>query len=629
MIITFHFHAFGILYFYYSKQQQSDYKTEGTTTEVDTQNLLVKDNIIRINDDETGPGVSANAAGIEIFRGPGQDHATIMWDEASGKFEFRLGASTVDLTFGAAGTPADSIGYDQLKINDAADPGPATNTFLQSAGDGNFEFAVVSSDNFPVSGAISGTLASNTLQNYSVTTQKIADKAITSAKFDTSISFVGTTVIFNPGDILTAINGAGYFNLTNPNINLPTNVVDSGNIQDGSVTGFKLANSLDLSTKTLTYPNDITFQNLTISGNLTVNGTTTTINTALETSEGLEITPSGQTVGLLINSTSTGHHLQIQDDSVDTFLVKDGGDVVLQNLAVEKGITEKLGTSTVSGTTITVDLATGNHFVVDLEGLTGDISTFTVNNTNSTSNMVSSFTMKVIQGTTTSTRNFTWASLTAFKWPGGFGDGSLLDIDFGTYPYVTSSNTISGQIFSGTGFGIRSKNIVLGIAKAYTTRVGSGPFPTELNNSIGDYLVDKGKEYGTVTQRKRRCGWFDSILVKQSVKINGINNIILTKLDVLDELNTIDICVGYEINGHKYDYLPFDEDLQKNIKPIYKTINGWNESTVGVKSWSKLPLQAKKYINTLEKLIDVKISIISTGPERNQTIDKINLLNTI
>ena len=207
--------------------------------------------------------------------------------------------------------------------------------------------------------------------------------------------------------------------------------------------------------------------------------------------------------------------------------------------------------------------------------------------------------------------------------------GSLLDIDFGTYPYVTSSNTISGQIFSGTGFGIRSKNIVLGIAKAYTTRVGSGPFPTELNNSIGDYLVDKGKEYGTVTQRKRRCGWFDSILVKQSVKINGINNIILTKLDVLDELNTIDICVGYEINGHKYDYLPFDEDLQKNIKPIYKTINGWNESTVGVKSWSNLPLQAKIYIKTLEKLIDVKISIISTGPERNQTIDKINLLNTI
>ena len=352
-----------------------------------------------------------------------------MWDEASGKFEFRLGASTVDLTFGAAGTPADSIGYDQLKINDTADPGPATNTFLQSAGDGNFEFAVVDSANFPVSGAISGTLSNNTLQNYSVTTQKIADKAITSAKFDTSISFVGTTVIFNPGDILTAIYGAGYFNLTNPNINLPTNVVDSGNIQDGSVTGFKLANSLDLSTKTLTYPNDITFQNLTISGNLTVNGTTTTINTALETSEGLEITPSGQTVGLLINSTSTGHPLQIQDNSVDTFLVKDGGDVILQNLIVEKGITEKLGTSTVSGTTITVDLATGNHFVVDLEGLTGDISTFTVNNTNSTSNMVSSFTMKVIQGTTTSTRNFTWASLTAFKWPGSFGDGSLLDFD--------------------------------------------------------------------------------------------------------------------------------------------------------------------------------------------------------
>ena len=175
---------------------------------------------------------------------------------------------------------------DQLKINDTADPGPATNTFLQSAGDGNFEFAVVDSANFPVSGAISGTLSNNTLQNYSVTTQKIADKAITSAKFDTSISFVGTTVIFNPGDILTAINGAGYFNLTNPNINLPTNVVDSGNIQDGSVTGFKLANTLDLSTKTVTLPNasitidkvltagNTTGNNLTVN-NLTVNGTLT------------------------------------------------------------------------------------------------------------------------------------------------------------------------------------------------------------------------------------------------------------------------------------------------------------------------------------------------------------------
>jgi len=207
--------------------------------------------------------------------------------------------------------------------------------------------------------------------------------------------------------------------------------------------------------------------------------------------------------------------------------------------------------------------------------------------------------------------------------------GSLLDVDFGTYPYVTSSNTSAGQIFAGSGFGIRNKHKVFGITKSYTTRVGSGPFPTELDNNIGDHLVKRGKEFGTVTKRKRRCGWFDANLVKQSVKINGINDIVLTKLDVLDEIEEIKVCVGYSINNNHYDYLPFSETLQNNIKPIYKTLPGWRQSTYGLKTWSDLPINAQKYIEFIQSMIESKISVISTGPERSQTIDKNNYLNSI
>ena len=207
--------------------------------------------------------------------------------------------------------------------------------------------------------------------------------------------------------------------------------------------------------------------------------------------------------------------------------------------------------------------------------------------------------------------------------------GALLDIDFGTYPYVTSSNTSAGQIFSGTGFGIKKNHRVFGITKAYTTRVGSGPFPTELTNSIGEYLGEKGNEFGTVTKRKRRCGWFDINLVKQSVKISGITDIVLTKLDVLDDLESIKICVGYTLNNETYDYLPFNELEQLLVQPIYKTLSGWKESTFGITRWKNLPIRAQEYILFLEGLIDTKISIIATGPERNQTIDRKNLLRSI
>ena len=207
--------------------------------------------------------------------------------------------------------------------------------------------------------------------------------------------------------------------------------------------------------------------------------------------------------------------------------------------------------------------------------------------------------------------------------------GSLLDIDFGTYPYVTSSNTSSGQIFAGTGFGFKQNNKVFGITKAYTTRVGAGPFPTELNNKIGDYLGKKGKEFGTVTLRKRRCGWFDANLVKQSVIISGVENIVLTKLDVLDELDELKICIGYRINGKKFDYLPFGENLQSKVKPIYKKIQGWQKSTYGLTKWSDLPAAAKNYIKAIEKIIGVDIAIISTGPERSQTIDRKKILGNL
>ncbi|MDC0060541.1 adenylosuccinate synthase [Pelagibacteraceae bacterium] len=204
--------------------------------------------------------------------------------------------------------------------------------------------------------------------------------------------------------------------------------------------------------------------------------------------------------------------------------------------------------------------------------------------------------------------------------------GSLLDIDFGTYPYVTSSNTSAGQIFSGTGFGIKDNHNVLGITKAYTTRVGSGPFVTELDNEIGDHFVKKGQEFGTVTKRKRRCGWFDTVLVGQSIAINGITDVVLTKLDILDELEEIQVCVGYEAKHKKYNYLPFDENIQNILMPIYETIPGWQESTFGLTSWDDLPKKAQDYISFLESKIQKNISIISTGPDRAHTIDRNNLL---
>lgn len=207
--------------------------------------------------------------------------------------------------------------------------------------------------------------------------------------------------------------------------------------------------------------------------------------------------------------------------------------------------------------------------------------------------------------------------------------GALLDIDFGTYPYVTSSNTTSGQIFPGSGFSIRTNHKIFGITKAYTTRVGYGPFPTELTDKIGDHLIEKGNEFGTVTKRKRRCGWFDVNLVKQSIKISGVDDIVLTKLDVLDELKEIKICIGYNIEDVQYDYLPFNESLQTIIKPIYKIFPGWQKSTFGIKKFSDLPVNAHKYIDFIEDMVETNISVISTGPERSQTIDKNNYLDSI
>tara|TARA_B100000963_G_scaffold361150_1_gene395132 strand:- start:1588 stop:2868 length:1281 start_codon:yes stop_codon:yes gene_type:complete len=204
--------------------------------------------------------------------------------------------------------------------------------------------------------------------------------------------------------------------------------------------------------------------------------------------------------------------------------------------------------------------------------------------------------------------------------------GSMLDIDFGTYPYVTSSNTISGQIFSGTGFSNRANHKILGITKAYTTRVGSGPFPTELKDNIGKHLVEKGNEFGTVTRRKRRCGWFDSVLLKQSIKLNGITDIVLTKLDVLDGLKEIKVCIGYDIQGERFDYLPNDEYLYDKIKPIYKSIDGWQNSTGGINEFKNLPKNAIRYIKLLEELMEANISIVSTGPDRKETIDIKGLL---
>ena len=198
--------------------------------------------------------------------------------------------------------------------------------------------------------------------------------------------------------------------------------------------------------------------------------------------------------------------------------------------------------------------------------------------------------------------------------------GILLDVDHGTYPFVTSSNTVPAMAATGSGTGLNEINYVLGITKAYTTRVGSGPFPTELKDKIGETLGKRGNEFGTVTARKRRCGWFDGVLVRQTIKIAGIDGIALTKLDVLDELDEIKICVGYDLNGKKLEYFPAASDEQFNIKPIYKSFPGWKVKTQGIRNIVDLPKNAKKYIYSLEDFIGAKICSISTSPERDDTI---------
>ena len=218
-----------------------------------------------------------------------------------------------------------------------------------------------------------------------------------------------------------------------------------------------------------------------------------------------------------------------------------------------------------------------------------------------------------------------WKKLDEFKSKGKKilfegAQGILLDVDHGTYPFVTSSNTVASSAATGTGCGINTINYVLGITKAYTTRVGEGPFPTELKDETGEILGTRGKEFGTVTSRKRRCGWFDGVLVRQTIKISGINGIALTKLDVLDELNEIKMCIGYELRGKNIDYLPAAVEDQLKVKPIYKTFKGWKTSTKGIKLLKDLPINAQEYIKNLENFIESKVASISTSPERKDTI---------
>ncbi|HXM00168.1 MAG TPA: adenylosuccinate synthase [Rhizomicrobium sp.] len=196
----------------------------------------------------------------------------------------------------------------------------------------------------------------------------------------------------------------------------------------------------------------------------------------------------------------------------------------------------------------------------------------------------------------------------------------LLDIDHGTYPYVTSSNTVAGQAAAGAGVGPRDIGYVLGIVKAYTTRVGEGPFPTELNDATGEKLGTRGAEFGTVTGRKRRCGWFDAVLVKQTVITGGVDGIALTKLDILDTFDEIKLCTGYALDGKEIDFLPADAGDQARCKPVYETIEGWKDSTRGARSWAELPAQAVKYVRRVEELIGAPVALLSTSPEREDTI---------
>ena len=198
--------------------------------------------------------------------------------------------------------------------------------------------------------------------------------------------------------------------------------------------------------------------------------------------------------------------------------------------------------------------------------------------------------------------------------------GVLLDVDHGTYPFVTSSNTVAGTTGSGSGIGPRGAGFVLGIVKAYTTRVGSGPFPTEQDNEVGQKLGERGHEFGTVTGRQRRCGWFDAVLVRQAVAVSGVTGIALTKLDVLDGFDTVKICTGYTIDGERFDYLPAHAADQARVEPIYEEVEGWPGSTRGARSWADLPARAIKYVRRIEELIRCPVALVSTSPERDDTI---------
>jgi adenylosuccinate synthase len=198
--------------------------------------------------------------------------------------------------------------------------------------------------------------------------------------------------------------------------------------------------------------------------------------------------------------------------------------------------------------------------------------------------------------------------------------GVLLDIDHGTYPYVTSSNTVGGQAAAGSGLGPGSISYVLGLCKAYTTRVGEGPFPTELHDETGERIGQRGREFGTVTGRKRRCGWFDAVLVKQAVMTGGVNGLALTKLDILDGFDELKIATAYELDGKTIDYLPANMAAQARVKPIYETLEGWTDTTAGARRWADLPAQAIKYVRRIEELVGAPVAILSTSPERDDTI---------
>ena len=198
--------------------------------------------------------------------------------------------------------------------------------------------------------------------------------------------------------------------------------------------------------------------------------------------------------------------------------------------------------------------------------------------------------------------------------------GALLDVDHGTYPFVTSSNTVAAQAATGSGMGPGAIGYVLGLAKAYTTRVGSGPFPTELTDEVGEQLGQRGQEFGVNTGRKRRCGWFDACLVRQAIKVAGIDGIALTKLDVLDGFPEIKVSVGYELDGHRINSLPAGQNAQARVKPIYECLEGWSQSTKGARKWSELPAQAVKYVRHIEELIECPVTLLSTSPERDDTI---------